>query len=492
MEARMAAMVDNLTSDRADRFEQGCREAAAMIDMLQGSLSFPASSGSSQKVTATLLVSASRILEESLKYPNDVARHHTLRSLAAALAEALVPGNQSKGGGTGDTSQRTALSEQEQKRSEMEKIINSNLSNDVLDWGAAALLSQNVLLATANNNAIRLPSLYLLQANNLDNQSFNTLNSLLQLSIHVPSLDSISGAPSTLLRRAQQVPLPSFSTCSTAGDKHSQEAWTAYLTIHPQALQELLAGVLSHATTTTRKTTSSSIKASVHSKPEWKSGIEAIAASPALHIAARSIFRAWFATSGNMHAWLLHWHVFKLSSGSDNHMKLPYYLYPGELRNTAECVFEAGLSLEASMNSAVKEEKERLTIAALGAGLQSIRRHAMDDEMFSLLLDGFELTKAALEQLLWTQEGDRKDDQGGNTEMVYSTILEKKEPYFRSPVPRNAAEWLALVMWPFNTTQQRLMCDAVVQNNSSTADVVEEVHQSISILQSIWCPILLN
>jgi hypothetical protein len=261
-----------------------------------------------------------------------------------------------------------------------------------------------------------------------------------------------------------------------------------------KALHELLTGVLSHATKTTKKVTSTSIKASVNSKTAWKSGIEAIAASPALHIAARSTLRAWLATTGNMHVWLLHWHIFKLSNGSDKNKKFPYYLYPGELKSTAECVFEACISLqEASIDDAVEEEKEQVIIAALGAALQSIRKHAMTDELYSLILDGFELTKAALEQLLWTQEGGT-DDQADDTEMIDSAVEMNNKPYFRSPVPRKAAEWLALVMWPFNTARQRLMCDAILQNNSSlsSTEAVQEVHQNISILQNNWCPVVLN
>jgi hypothetical protein len=208
---------------------QGCREVAVMIDMLQGSASFLAS-GSYQKVIETTLVSAGRILQESLKYPNDIARHHALRSVAAALAQALVPANQSEGWCNGDTFQRAALSEQEQKRNDLQNIIDLNLSNDVLEWDAASLLSRKDLLAISHTNALNLPSTSVVQAN----QPVNTLDSLLQLALHVPSLDIISGAPSMLLKTARQVPLPSFNTCSTDVIKHSQEAWTAYLTIHPQ------------------------------------------------------------------------------------------------------------------------------------------------------------------------------------------------------------------------------------------------------------------
>jgi len=218
---------------------QGCREAAAVIDLLQGPVSFPASSGNSKKVIETTLVSAGRILEESLKYPNDIARHHTLRSVAAALAQALVPANQNQGRCRGDNSQQAVPTEQEQKRNELQNIINLHLSNEVLDWDAATLLSQNALLASNHNNAVHLPSSSFLQANNVADQPFSTLDSLLQQAVHVPSLDAICGAPSMLLRTAQQVPLPSFNASSTAVRNHSQEAWTAYLTIRPQVKRKI-------------------------------------------------------------------------------------------------------------------------------------------------------------------------------------------------------------------------------------------------------------
>jgi len=251
--------------------------------------------------------------------------------------------------------------------------------------------------------------------------------------------------------------------------------------------------VLSHVTGTTKHVASSSIQTSIDSKPEWICGIQAIAASPALHIAARNTLRAWLATSGNIKVWLLHWHIFKLSRSSDKLTKFSQYLYHKELRNTAECVFEACLSLkETSIDNAVEEEKGQVIMAALGAALRSIRKHKMADELFLLLLDGFDLTQAALGQLLWTQEGD-PEGQADETELVdNAVIVEKNKPYFKSPVPQVAAEWLALVMWPFNTTQQRLMCDAIIENNSSIAEAVGEVHQSISILQNNWCPVVFN
>jgi hypothetical protein len=258
--------------------------------------------------------------------------------------------------------------------------------------------------------------------------------------------------------------------------------------------------VLAHTAskTTTKTTAIESIQASIESNAEWSASIDAIAASPALHLLARSTLRSWLAASGNIHVWLLHWHLFKLSRGSktsESSRTFPEYVYPGNLRNTAECVYEACLSLE-SLTSQEKNDDASssgtdMKLRALKATLQSIQKHSMNDELFSLILDGFELTKSALEQLVWTESIEKDDN---NIDMVTDAecLDTTNKQYFKSPVPQEAAEWLSLAMWPFIAPQQQLLCDAMIHNINRGDDVAVEVKQSMSILQNIWCPVLLN
>ena len=252
--------------------------------------------------------------------------------------------------------------------------------------------------------------------------------------------------------------------------------------------------MLSHAAT------SSSIQASIDSNTQWKAGIAAIAASPALHIATRSILRAWLATSGNIHIWLLHWHLFKLSCGGDNSkattrdstVLFPEYLYPGNLRNTAECVFEACISLDSmsTREESAAELNKTNTLAALSSALETIKKQPMSEDLFSLLLDGLDITRAALRQLSWEEERNQNDIE----EDLEMEQHNKSFTTLKMPADQEVAEWLALIMWPFSTTQQRLLCCALAQGNTAAIDMElsQEVRQSIFILKNTWCRVLLD
>jgi hypothetical protein len=449
--------------------------------MLQDSLStFPASGGSSQVVIESLLVAVGRILAESLKYPNDVARHHALRSVAAALTQALVPNTQNKikDSDSGDGRRGDGISVKKQKRSEMEKIINMNSSTEVLDWDAAALASHNALL-TPTAAKIQLPP-----------QSCSTtthlVDSLLQRALTVPSMDSITGRTSALLQTAQHVALPSFSASGIS--IYSQAARVSYFTLnHPHALEQSLSTILAHAAeSTTKVATLQSIIELIDSNSEYTAAIEAIAASPPLHIEARKILRSWLATTANMNIWLLHCYLFNISSSfsstssSSSNRVFPEGLYDGFLRQTAECVFEACRSVEPTediMSDSNNLSSKEKVVGVLPAVLDDVRQNSRNGELVSLLLDAHELTTAALQQLSWAKHVD-----DGNEDV---SAMDAR--YFTTPVPQEVAEWLALVMWPFHTCQHRILSDAMVQNNSA-GEVSQHVQKGISILKTIWCP----
>lgn len=180
-----------------------------------------------RQLTDLTLATIGRVLECSLEYRNDPRRHAALRSVAAALAQALV-GFPTDGLPLVPLPHHSsaATESSEDRRSALRHGVTEICQEDNYgDWDAAGIRSlQSLLSCTLGGGGT-----YSNRENALGDLNIaKTIESMSQAVLEVPWMDPITGTKSVLVQEFQGIGFPWIS--------ETQAACTARLLLDPQVI----------------------------------------------------------------------------------------------------------------------------------------------------------------------------------------------------------------------------------------------------------------
>ena len=132
------------------------------------------------------------------------------------------------------------------------------------------------------------------------------------------------------------------------------------------------------------------------------------------------------------------------------------------------------------LHLASEEEEEQKTI-----DIEDIE----EEELWALMLDATDLTRTSLKLLPWCA---LRRTWGGVNEEEITTALEEEE---EETVSKAAAEWIALLLWPFAaagqsqkhraTTVKMLMLEDI--SDESERGVAVKCFTSLEMWHRVWC-----
>jgi hypothetical protein len=409
-------MYETLTHSVLFQIRQGVRQSALLIDLLSSSpANFLCPAVGARLLNAALNVS-SAVLAAYLRTNTDVLRKKTLHQVAMHITRALTPPVSSLCGETGAFPALRGL-----------QLRLGFRRNDL----AAAEMEATAMLNPIKGMRVSQPP--------------PLLDLLLSTAVNERSTAADDRANASLASILKKGPLRVMRSIPLEEIHLTTEGWAAYFLLEPIALQRWLAESL--------KTMIADQQPSTRTIPHWEYVVDAIAQNPAIHVAARRLLRAWFSESGNFSVWQLMHSLFNRTiepgsvrcatmqvTGLPTNFKL---LYDRSLHEMAEQVFITQQTEAASADTLIAAEKALRVAHAAGA---------TDEDVWQVVLDGVEITRAALAELVPMVTVQLTSGTG---------LTSAKQVEARAA----ASSWISWLLWPLDLTQRGRIC-AALQNPS--------------------------